>query len=320
MSAMQRIIGLLMLLCCASFAMGQALAAEEIVYYHVNALGSPVAATDQSGQVVWREAYSPFGERIKYEDNGQNKLWFTGKPHDETMGLTYFGARWYDPVVGRFMAVDPVSFRENSIYSFNRYAYANNNPYKYVDPDGEVSIAVGAVVVVGLWVVSDIVLPSLGPQPAFDSGVVERAGFPIDAGIIKGTIGAVRSGFVLARKFWGAPKELGSFSASARNGVGQIYSANVTMTGKNISFGNFSIGTQRGFIGTGPKGAAELIGPMKELINFSQKNGANTITLTGRYDTLEGAALGGGKVRDSFSFSFPASQQGFADFLGTLRK
>ncbi len=210
MSAMQRIIGLLMLLCCASFTMRQALAAEEIVYYHVNALGSPVAATDQSGQVMWREAYSPFGERIKYEDNGQNKLWFTGKPHDETTGLTYFGARWYDPVVGRFMAVDPVSFRENSIYSFNRYAYANNNPYKYVDPDGEVSIAVGAVVVVGLWVVSDIVLPSLGPQPAFDSGVVERAGFPIDAGIIKGTIGAARLGISLTRGLRGVPKGAGS--------------------------------------------------------------------------------------------------------------
>lgn len=59
---------------------------------------------------------------------------------------------------------------------------------------------------------------------------------------------------------------------------------------------------------------------MKDLISFSQKNGANTITLTGKYATKEGAALGGGKVGDSFSFSFPATQQGFKDFLGTLRK
>ena len=43
-------------------------------------------------------------------------------------------ARYYDPVIGRFYSNDPVGFR--GVHSFNRYAYANNNPYKYVDPDG----------------------------------------------------------------------------------------------------------------------------------------------------------------------------------------
>jgi hypothetical protein len=43
-------------------------------------------------------------------------------------------ARYYDPVIGRFYSNDPVGFRD--VHSFNRYAYANNNPYKYVDPTG----------------------------------------------------------------------------------------------------------------------------------------------------------------------------------------
>ena len=43
-------------------------------------------------------------------------------------------ARYYDPVIGRFYSNDPVGFRD--VHSFNRYAYANNNPYKYIDPDG----------------------------------------------------------------------------------------------------------------------------------------------------------------------------------------
>jgi hypothetical protein len=38
--------------------------------------------------------------------------------------------------LGRFLSVDPVQFREDNIFSFNRYAYANNNPYRYFDPDG----------------------------------------------------------------------------------------------------------------------------------------------------------------------------------------
>jgi uncharacterized protein RhaS with RHS repeats len=44
-------------------------------------------------------------------------------------------ARYYDPVIGRFYSNDPVGFRD--IHSFNRYSYAANNPYKYVDPNGE---------------------------------------------------------------------------------------------------------------------------------------------------------------------------------------
>jgi len=53
------------------------------------------------------------------------------------MGLLYYGKRWYNPEIGRFYSVDPARFDESNIHSFNRYAYGNNNPYKFVDPDGE---------------------------------------------------------------------------------------------------------------------------------------------------------------------------------------
>ena len=43
-------------------------------------------------------------------------------------------ARYYDPMIGRFYSNDPVGF--NNVHNFNRYAYANNNPYKYTDPTG----------------------------------------------------------------------------------------------------------------------------------------------------------------------------------------
>ena len=46
-------------------------------------------------------------------------------------------ARYYDPVIGRFYSNDPVGFM--NIHTFNRYAYVNNNPYKYVDPFGMAS-------------------------------------------------------------------------------------------------------------------------------------------------------------------------------------
>jgi RHS repeat-associated protein len=58
-------------------------------------------------------------------------------------GLTYMQARYYDPVVGRFMAVDPVRFSTGKTITFNRYAYASNNPVNRIDRDGETDIYIG---------------------------------------------------------------------------------------------------------------------------------------------------------------------------------
>jgi RHS repeat-associated protein len=116
---------------------GSVHAAEVITYYHLDALGSPVAATDEAGNLKWREDYKPYGEKIRNEPAASsNSRAYTGHPHDNDTGLTYAGARYYDPIIGRFMAIDPKGFGEGNLQSFNRYGYANNNPYKYIDPDG----------------------------------------------------------------------------------------------------------------------------------------------------------------------------------------
>jgi len=57
--------------------------------------------------------------------------------------------RYYDPQIGRFLSVDPVSADLNTGANFNRYAYANNNPYKYTDPDGRFGV-VGALIGAGI--------------------------------------------------------------------------------------------------------------------------------------------------------------------------
>jgi RHS repeat-associated protein len=134
---MPKLTTLLLALLTFSLPALPAQAGETVTYYHLDALGSPVAATDEQGNLKWREEYRPYGSRIKKQTEADNNSrWFTGHPHDEEFGLTYAGARYYDPVVGRFMGVDPIPFQENVVHSFNRYAYAANNPYKYVDPDG----------------------------------------------------------------------------------------------------------------------------------------------------------------------------------------
>jgi RHS repeat-associated protein len=49
--------------------------------------------------------------------------------------LQYFGARYYDPAIGRFMGIDPMEVVDSNLFSFNRFAYGNNNPVRYRGPN-----------------------------------------------------------------------------------------------------------------------------------------------------------------------------------------
>jgi RHS repeat-associated protein len=117
--------------------------ADDITYFHNDISGTPQAASNSAGALVWREHYRPYGERLENAPAAvNNQLWFTGKPYDPDTGLTYMGARYYDSALGRFVGMDPAPFQEGNVHSSNRYAYANNNPYKFVDPDGHSPIDV----------------------------------------------------------------------------------------------------------------------------------------------------------------------------------
>jgi RHS repeat-associated protein len=63
---------------------------------------------------------------------------FTGKERDSESGLDYFGARYFGSALGRFTSPDPLmaSAHASNPQSWNRYAYALNNPLRFVDPDG----------------------------------------------------------------------------------------------------------------------------------------------------------------------------------------
>jgi RHS repeat-associated protein len=106
---------------------------SSVTYIHTDGLGSPVARTDGAGNVISRTRYEPYG----YVASGvQPTIGFTGHVNDVDTGLTYMQQRYYDPVAGRFLSIDPVTTDANTGGSFNRYAYAADNPYKYIDPDG----------------------------------------------------------------------------------------------------------------------------------------------------------------------------------------
>ncbi|MEL1264785.1 RHS repeat-associated core domain-containing protein [Pseudoxanthomonas putridarboris] len=114
--------------------MGTARAQVVVEYIHTDALGSLVAVTNQAGEVIERYDYEPYGAMIgrpAYQGIG-----YTGHVQDAATGLTYMQQRYYDPICGCFLSVDPVTAYDDPVNYFHRYRYAGNNPYKFTDPDG----------------------------------------------------------------------------------------------------------------------------------------------------------------------------------------
>ena len=134
-------------------------------YTHRDHLGSSSVVTDTNGNVVNWNANRPYGENWQVSPENTpdlDKHRFTGKETDAGTGLVYFGARYYDPEVGRFISTDDYTYlpddvrivngmaiKDNIIsqgmqqpQKYNVYVLCTNNPLKYIDPDGHDSIVV----------------------------------------------------------------------------------------------------------------------------------------------------------------------------------
>jgi RHS repeat-associated protein len=103
---------------------------DTLSYVHADHLGSSVKLTDETGQVIQTIAYDPYGETALSEGATEPAYQYTGQEKDAETGLYYYGARYYDPELGRFIQGDSL------LDGLNRYAYGHNNPLKYTDPTG----------------------------------------------------------------------------------------------------------------------------------------------------------------------------------------
>ena len=106
----------------------------QVSYQHTDALGSAAAATDASRMVTQRSEYEPYGDLLNRGND--DRPGYTGHVMDAETGLTYMQQRYYDPGIGAFLSVDPVTAYGGDYRFFNRYAYGFNNPYRFSDPDG----------------------------------------------------------------------------------------------------------------------------------------------------------------------------------------
>lgn len=135
-------------------------------HYHLDHLGSVRMVSDAEGRSLREDDYRPFGtnisrtqqEQLNWGDPHVDGMRFAGHWRDflgypgaeSNEYVDYMHARYYDPHVGRFLSVDPkgASAKPSLPQTWNRYAYARNNPLKYIDPDGQdVYIVVTNIVV-----------------------------------------------------------------------------------------------------------------------------------------------------------------------------
>lgn len=110
--------------------------AGTVTYIYTDPQGTPLAEADASGNITARFDYAPYGTAVASMSPAPNGPGYTGHVSDPDTGLVYMQARYYDPSVGRFLNTDPVTPSAGNAFSFNRYAYANNNPIVNIDPDG----------------------------------------------------------------------------------------------------------------------------------------------------------------------------------------
>ena len=105
--------------------------------YNKDIQGSTTSLVKEDGSADATYQYTDFGETtIHGDDQADNEVCYTGGIYDQTTGLYYLNARYYDPEEGRFLTEDTYRGENDQPDTQHLYVYCANNPVNYVDPSG----------------------------------------------------------------------------------------------------------------------------------------------------------------------------------------
>ncbi len=194
-------------------------------YFHDDHLGSTNLLTDNSGNVKELMEYLPFGGFSRHDKLGNDteRAWFyfTGKELDDETGLYYYGARYYNSLIGKFITPDSIVQNPFDPQSLNHYTYCRNNPVNYTDPTGHswwkklwgqvVSAIVGVVTLVTTW----------NPVLAFQAYSLTNT--------VISTGQALASGVSIGRAFGSLAAGIGIGLLGANLGIGDIANLGLRM-------------------------------------------------------------------------------------------
>jgi RHS repeat-associated protein len=221
------------------------------IYFHQDHVNSTKITTDSAGLLKTKVIYAPYGKifQITGPDNFRPK--FGGKELDEISGLYYFGARYYDPDIARFITAD--TRLGGHLYQhdvFNRYAYTLNNPVNYTDPSGhgifswiykhifqpighfisKYANQLASLAISGAEIVAGAVLDVVGDAiDATGIGAVVGVGLDVAGGALMGAgIGGLTYTATHFKNFswknWGIQEGVGAAIGAVTAGLGDIVS------------------------------------------------------------------------------------------------
>ena len=146
-------------------------------YYLLDFLGSVVGLVSSDGNLAATYQYDPWGNLLNSTGSVANPLRFAAREYDPESGLHFLRARYYDPQLGRFISRDPLSL----VGGGNLYAYALNNPVRYVDSSGTFAhivagAGIGAVTGAGMGLVNGLLAGKSGWDLAKDVAIGSASG------------------------------------------------------------------------------------------------------------------------------------------------
>jgi RHS repeat-associated protein len=214
-------------------------AQDWLQYVHTDTLGTPVVRSNLAAQEIAdsRRWYEPYGFTQWYP--ASSGVGYTGHFFDRDTELVYMQQRYYDPITGRFLSVDPVVTNASNGSFFNRYEYARNNPYKFKDPDGR-SPAHGFLIGAGLELTVQVL------QFASDS----RDGISLGDVMISGVAGA--AGVGLAGKFGQLGGLLADAATSAISSAAKGHPVTALGVAADVGLGKLGSAAAKPVIKSGP--------------------------------------------------------------------
>lgn len=190
------------------------------VYYLKDQAGTIKMSVDPWGTIVSYDDYDPYGAVLENRSGNfgisDTRYKFTGKERDFETGYDYFGARYYDPRIGRWLSVDPL---QEKLPGWSPYNYALSNPVKLNDPDGRMPQAVLGALVGGAseaaaQVLTHMVVDHMSPVDAVKH--IDKSDVAVAAGV-----GAATGGLGSLKTVGRVGKLLINVTGNVAEGAGQ---------------------------------------------------------------------------------------------------
>jgi RHS repeat-associated protein len=212
-----------------------------VTWLHTDQLGSSSLATSASGTTLGQARYAPYGTAYWSPTVMGTDRRFTGHRSEVLTGLIDMQARYFDPLIGRFISADTVVPSPFDPQSLNRFSYVRNSPLNRVDPTGHDDVFAqlgGFVLGVGMGLAEANLPPPQQVAQAADSLSVQESSFA--TGRVVGNVLGIAQG--LAEVAAGAGVDVGG-GGLCLTGIGCVVGAPAVAAGTAIAVHGVAVAT-----------------------------------------------------------------------------